>query len=104
MKYTITFLLLGILVIYFALTIGGWWHLLHWFSLSCFLQALGYAGAGPRVFGKRPDGRLPLWSKIVHLPFMLYSKLLWHIVRMLSRKNRTLHTRHSCLARRDQFV
>lgn len=79
--------MLAVLVSYLAISLGGWCHVLHWFSLSCFLLAAGYAGLGPRVFGKRPNGRIPIWSRIVHLPFMLYSEVVWHLVRILSREN-----------------
>ena len=87
MKYAITFLLLGSMVSYSAISLGGWWHALHWFSFSCFLLAAGYAGAGPRIFGKRPNGRIPIRYKIAHLPFMLYSQSVWHLVRILSRED-----------------
>jgi len=89
MKYSITFLILGGLVSYLAISLGGWWHLLHWFSLCCFAQSAGYTGLGPRVFGKRPDGRIPTWSKIIHLPYLVYSKCIWQINRLLSRENPT---------------
>jgi protein-tyrosine phosphatase len=89
MKYTATFLFLGGLVSYLAVTLGGWWQILHWFSVSCLLLSAGYAGLGPYVFGKGHDGHIPVWSKIVHLPFMLYSSLVWHLVRILSRENPT---------------
>lgn len=87
MKYPITFLMLGGLVSYLALQLGGWWHAMHWFSLSCFLLAAGYAWLGPQIFGKRSDGRIPIWSRLVHLPFMLCSEAVWHLVRVLSREN-----------------
>jgi protein-tyrosine phosphatase len=69
--------------------LGAWWHLLHWFALSCFALSAGYAGLGPRVFGKRPDGRLPLWSRILHLPYMLYSECVWQLVRLFNGENPT---------------
>lgn len=81
--------MLGGLVSYLAVRLGHWWQLLHWFSLSCLLLAAGYAGLGPRIYGKRPDGRLPIWSRLLHLPFMLYSEAIWHLVRILSRENPT---------------
>jgi len=90
MKYSITFLILGGLVSYLAVSLGGWWHLLHWFSLSLFTQSAGYASLGSRVFGKRPDGRIPTWSKIIHLPYMVYSVCTWQLTRMLSRENPTV--------------
>lgn len=89
MKYSATFFILGGLVTYLALSLGGWWYLLCWFAFSCFALAVGYAGLDHRVFGKRFDGRIPLWSKTAHFPYMLYSAVLWHIVRLLSRENPT---------------
>jgi len=50
MKYSFAFLTLGALTSYIAVTHGHWWHVLHWLSVSSFLQAAGYAGLGPRVF------------------------------------------------------
>ena len=89
MKYTIIFFMLGGLVSYLAVTLGGWWHLLHWFSFSCFALSAAYAGLGPRVFGKRPAGRIPIWSKIIHFPYMAYSEGIWQLTRLLSRENPT---------------
>lgn len=89
MKYALAFLLVGILVSYLGMTLGRWWNLLHWFSISCFTLSTGYAGLGPRVFGKRPDGRIPIWSKIIHFPYLLYSSAIWQLVRVLSRENPT---------------
>ncbi len=89
MKHSLTFLALGGLISYLGVRQGGWWHLLHWFSLSCFALSAGYAGLGPRVFGKRPDGCIPIWSKTIHFPFMLYSEGIWQLVRFLSREHPT---------------
>jgi protein-tyrosine phosphatase len=89
MKYAITFFLLGILMSFYGTQRGGLWHVMHWPAVSCFALAVGYAGLGPRVFGKRLDGSIPAWSKLIHLPFLLYSWAIWHIVRSISRENPT---------------
>ena len=80
MKYTILFLILGGLTCYQAWRGGGWWYLLGWFSLSCFVLATGYAGVGTRVLGKREDGKILAWGKIIHFPYILYSTILWHLI------------------------
>ena len=87
MKYSLTFALLGALTSYLAVSLGGWWYLLLWFAISFFTLSAGYAGVGPRVFSKQPDGTIPLWVKIIHFPFLLYSALVWHITRIVSREN-----------------
>ena len=89
MKYSLTFLMIGGLVSYLGITLGAWWHLLHWFSFSCIALSAGYARLGPRIFGKQPDGRIPVWSKIIHFPYMLYSEMVWQITRVLSRETAT---------------
>jgi protein-tyrosine phosphatase len=89
MKYTIIFLIFGGLFSSLACALGGWWCLLHWFSFSCFASSAGYAGLGPRVFGKRPDGRIPTWSKIIHLPYMVFAESMWRLTRSFNRENPT---------------
>jgi len=46
-------------------------------------------GLGPRVFGKRPEGRIPVWSKIIHLPYLIYCEYVWRLTCLLSRENPT---------------
>jgi hypothetical protein len=87
MKYSVTFFILGGLVSYLPITLGEWWHVLHWFSLSCFALSAGYAGLGARILGKRPDGCIPVWARFIHLPFLLYSGTVWQISCFLSREN-----------------
>jgi protein-tyrosine phosphatase len=87
MRNSLTFFALGGLLSYLGFTLGGWWHFVHWFSFSCFALAAGYAGLGPRIFGKRSDGRFPVWSRIIHFPFMLYTETVWQLRRIFSREN-----------------
>ncbi len=89
MKYALTFLVLGGAVSYLACSWGRWWHGLHWMSLSFLALSAGYAGLGPRVFGKRADGRIPIWSKLVHFPYMFASDVVWRMACLLSRENAT---------------
>lgn len=89
MKYAITFLILGALISYLGFNLGQWWYLLYWFSFSCFALSAGYAGFGPRVFGKRPDGYIPFWSKIIHFPYMVSSECVWQLARLLSQEHTT---------------
>jgi hypothetical protein len=89
MKDAFAFLVIGGLVSYLGITLGSWWHLLHWFSISCFALSAGYAGLGARVFGKGPDGRIPAWSRVIHFPYMVYSEVVWQFARALNRENPT---------------
>jgi protein-tyrosine phosphatase len=87
MKYAITFAMLAALICYLAVSLGGWWYLLLWFAISFVALSAGYAGVGPRVFLKQPDGRIPRWVKIVHFPFFLYSKVVWYFTHILGHEN-----------------
>ena len=60
--------------------------LLIWAGISFGSVALGYAGIGPRVFGKTSSGRIPLALKILNLPYLAYTWFVWHLVRLLSRE------------------
>ena len=61
--------------------------LLIWASLSFGLVAAGYAGIGVRVFGKRPDGRIPIFLKILLFPYLTYTWLIWHLLRRLTKED-----------------
>jgi protein-tyrosine phosphatase len=65
-----------------AVTLGGWGWLLLWPAASALLVALGYLGLGPRVLGKRADGRIAWWAVAVHLPYLGLTWLVWHLYRL----------------------
>ena len=87
MKYALTFATLAAIISYCAISQGGWWYLLLWFAISFFTLSAGHAVLGPAIFGKQPDGTIPVWVKMVHFPFFLYSAVIWQITRILSREN-----------------
>jgi protein-tyrosine phosphatase len=86
MKYAIIFGLLGAMLTAEAILLGdvGW--LLLWPGVSFLLVGAAYAGLGPRVFGKRPDGRMAGWDVLLLLPFLLLTWGVWHLWRLLSRE------------------
>ena len=57
-----------------------------WAATSFGITAIAYAGLGPRAYGKRPSGSLPLPYKIINLPYLLYTWVIWHMWRSLSRE------------------
>lgn len=57
-----------------------------WASLSFAVVAAGYAGLGSRVFGKRRDGSIAPMTKVILLPYLLYTWSVWHLCRLLSRE------------------
>lgn len=85
MKYAAAFFALAAGWIAVALVHGGWWLLALWPAISFLVVAVGYAGAGPRVLGKRADGRVAPWAVALLLPFLLFTWAVWHATRLTSR-------------------
>ncbi|HUQ01538.1 MAG TPA: hypothetical protein VM261_03545 [Kofleriaceae bacterium] len=57
-----------------------------WFGAACAAVAIAYLANWPQVFGKRKDGRLFVPSQLLLLPYLLYARSLWHLLRLLSRE------------------
>jgi len=81
-------------IIFFLLTLGfclvirnngGWTWLLLWPALSFLLVGIAYATTDPRVFGKRLDGTIAPMSVVLLLPFLVYTWLIWRVVRQVHR-------------------
>jgi protein-tyrosine phosphatase len=87
MKYAVSFFFLGALISYAGFVWGGWGHLLHWAAFNCFLLAIGYAGAGVKIFAKQADGSIPVWVRWIYTPFALYTQTIWHVARKISNEN-----------------
>ncbi len=45
-----------------------------WAAVAFGIAALAYGGVGPRVFGKRSDGTVPLWSYVLTGPFLVVGR------------------------------
>lgn len=60
--------------------------LLLWLSSNLAIVATGYAGLGPRVFGKREDGTLGPLTMFVLAPYLLLTWTVWHASRLLRRE------------------
>jgi protein-tyrosine phosphatase len=87
MKYALVLGGLGAGLIYVGKTWLPGGALLAWLGVSFLLVAAGYAGVGPRVFGKRRDGSIqPLYGLIL-LPYHLLTTGLWHLQRRLSKES-----------------
>jgi hypothetical protein len=86
MSYKYHLPLLGLLLIVAGAVERGWAWLAVW--LGCDLVALAYAHAKGvhRIFGKRPDGTLPLWAWLVFFPLLGYTLIVWHLHRIFNRK------------------
>jgi len=86
MKYAFVFALFGLYLAALACILGGLGLLLLWPGISILVLAAAYAGLGPGLYGKRPDGRMAWWAVLLLLPYLLLTWASWHIQRLLSRE------------------
>lgn len=86
MKYSLALFLLGATLIYLGASKHGAWLLLAWPGANFAALGIGYLGIGAKVLGKGKAGRIPAWSKVFYFPFLIYTKIVWHTVRLLSRE------------------
>lgn len=85
MKYSVLFLLVGLLLGTLACRNQGRSLLLLWPGVSFTLVGMAYGGLGARVFGKRPDGTLdPLRAGIL-LPYLAITWIVWRGLRWVRR-------------------
>lgn len=85
-KYTLVFALCSAGLALSARNFGGVGWLLLWPASSFLLISMAYAGVGPSLLGKRPDGTIAPASLVLLLPFLLLTWLSWHGLRLFSRR------------------
>jgi len=86
MKYALILGGLGAGLIFVGLTWLPAGVLAVWLGMSFLVVAAGYAGMGPRVFGKQPDGSVRPLSAMVLFPYRLLTEGLWQLHRRVSRE------------------
>lgn len=75
------FLFVGAMLAAGAVALGGAGWTLAWPAASFLVVTAGYFGVGAGVLGKRPDGRIPLWSRVFHAPYFGIIWGYWHLRR-----------------------
>jgi protein-tyrosine phosphatase len=85
-RHALPFFLIGVLLAGLAGLFGGLGWLLLWPALDGLLLSAAYAGLGPRVCGKRANGRLAWWAVLVFLPYLGLTWVVWHLNRAVSRE------------------
>lgn len=84
MRHAITLILLGIALSVIGAQSGVLGALLLWLGCDFLLLGVAHFRRAHGLFGKRPDGTLPLWSWLIFLPLFLFSMLVWHLARIFS--------------------
>jgi hypothetical protein len=85
-SYRHLFTLLGILLIVLGVAEHGWFLVILWLGFDFLILGAAHWRGSHRIFGKRPDGSLRLWSWLVFLPMHIYTTLVWHLIRLFSRE------------------
>jgi protein-tyrosine phosphatase len=86
MSYKHLLPLCGLVLIALGLVERGWFLVLVWLGADFLIVGLAHWRHAHGVFGKRADGTLPLWSRLLFLPLRAYSGAVWHLLRLLSRE------------------
>src|SRR5262245_9464350 len=86
MSYRHLLTLLGIVLIVLGLVERGWFLGAVWLGCDFLVVGIAHGRGSHRVFGKRADGTLPLWSWLVFLPLLIYTTVVWHFIRLFSRE------------------
>ena len=86
MKPAFLFTIVGTLAIAYGvqdLTVG--W-LMCWVGLAYLLVSAAYLGVGPRIFGKKPNGRLSIYAQLALFPYLLITWTVWYALRVFRKE------------------
>lgn len=86
MRFGFLNFLVGVALITQAFSLGKIGYLLFWLGTNFLLLGTAYFRRNPFIFGKRPDGTLPILRSIAFFPLHIYSHLFWHLLNSLTRE------------------
>jgi protein-tyrosine phosphatase len=86
LKYGLLFAFLGVAMLTIACVQRGWAWIAIWPGVSFLFVGVAYLMAGTTIYGKRTNGVIPLHRFVLLAPFLTYTWLVWHIVRIFSRE------------------
>lgn len=85
--FGVTFFFLGVLLVAYAVTRGGYWLWLLWPALSLVVAGLAYLWLGPVVFGKTPEGTRRLVSRLILMPYCGVNWFGWRCLRFVVKED-----------------
>ena len=88
MRYAATLTALGAALVVMGLRLSLWGVLLIWLGTNFVLLGIAHFRGTHGLFGKRPDGTLPVWSWLLFFPLLIYTAGVWHLIRLFSQEPR----------------
>lgn len=85
-RFGIVFLVGGFLSLLNAFHSDRFFIPLIWISLSLIALGLTYLGFQQFCLPKNQNGKISWWGKIVYLPFLIFTYVVWHVYRIFSRE------------------
>jgi len=89
MKYAALFLILGASLAWLSRTGGELALLALWPAACCVAVSISYLFYSPTIFGKSHTGRLNPISTVLLFPYLAFTWLTWHLMRIVSPENAT---------------
>lgn len=86
MRYFGLLIALGLILVSSLAVYGAWGLPVAWLGGDLLVIGCAYLKRGHRIFGKDGAGCVPLWSRILFLPYFLLSSTIWHAARIFSRE------------------
>ncbi len=86
MSYRNLLMCLGIVLVTLGLAERGWFLMAVWLGCDFLILGVAHGRGSHRVFGKRADGTLPLWSWLLFLPLLICTTIVWHLIRIFSQE------------------
>jgi hypothetical protein len=85
MSYRHLLTLLGVTLIVLGAIERGWFLVAVWLGCNFLILGIAHGRRSHGVFGKRPDGSLPLWSWLLFFPLLVYTTGVGHLIRLFNR-------------------
>ncbi len=86
MSYRHLVTLLGMVLVVLGWVEQGWFFVAVWLGGDFLVLGVAHGRGSHRLFGKRAEGTLPLWSWLAFLPLLTYTTVVWHLLRVFSRE------------------
>lgn len=86
MRYRNLLVPLGVLLIGLGLFEKGWLLIGVWLGADFLVLGIAHGKGLHGIFGKRADGSLPVWSWMLYFPLLVYTYVVWHLIRIFSKE------------------